>query len=377
VVGQSVTCSPACGSGLVITSLSVPPTQSAATGAGEVGQTFTFQTATTGSLPSSNTSGTATAGCTSGTGGSNCINIDISINNSGSFGTAAAIATCGANNLNGNAPNYIVPNGKCQDNGIGELVRAFRVGTNQAMYGTAAGNPTAGSVFDDGVDISNGQFVQSSAFTANIVAGKTVQLVKAPLYTAGVFMNIGKWASGSTYISYGDLTIVSGRIASLLGYVGGQSFPITNPGAGYTSGFYQGVALTCPTLASGGTAPRVDVTVVATGIASIVPSSVTSGNVATGLGVGAQCTVPLTWTGSGTPGINPTIPAIQLAPVEGVGGIATYNTDSNTMGMFLYDNSGFPGNPLNPFFTDGQGGYFEPGLPVRPFGLFQGAVVSG
>ena len=47
------------------------------------------------------------------------------------------------------------------------------------------------------------------------------------------------------------------------------------------------------------------------------------------------------------------------------------------MGMFLYDNSGFLGNPLNSFFTNGQGGYFEPGLPVRPFGLFQGVVVSG
>jgi hypothetical protein len=64
-------------------------------------------------------------------------------------------------------------------------------------------------------------------------------------------------------------------------------------------------------------------------------------------------------------------------PLEGAGGIGTYNTDSNTMGMFLYDNSGFPGNPLNQFFTNGTGGYFEPGLPLRPFGEFQGAAVSG
>jgi hypothetical protein len=47
------------------------------------------------------------------------------------------------------------------------------------------------------------------------------------------------------------------------------------------------------------------------------------------------------------------------------------------MGMFLYDNSGEPGNPLNPFFTNGSGGYFEPGLPLRPFGEFQGVAVSG
>jgi hypothetical protein len=69
--------------------------------------------------------------------------------------------------------------------------------------------------------------------------------------------------------------------------------------------------------------------------------------------------------------------SIPLAPVEGVGGIATFNTDENTMGMVLYDNTGFVGNPLNPFFTNGTSGYFEPGLPVRPFGQFQGAVVSG
>jgi hypothetical protein len=81
-------------------------------------------------------------------------------------------------------------------------------------------------------------------------------------------------------------------------------------------------------------------------------------------------------TNSGTQGSGGSI-SIPLAPVEGVGGIATFNTDENTMGMFLYDNTGFVGNPLNPFFTNGTGGYFEPGLPVRPFGQFQGAVVSG
>jgi hypothetical protein len=45
--------------------------------------------------------------------------------------------------------------------------------------------------------------------------------------------------------------------------------------------------------------------------------------------------------------------------------------------MFLYDNTGFPGNPLNSFFTNGLGGYFEPGLPVGTFGQGMGAVVSG
>ena len=165
VVGQTVSCA-SCNSNLVITSLSVPPTQSTASGAGEVGQTFTFTANNaSGQAIGGSGSGTITGSCsgTSGTG-SNCIDIAISINVGGTFGTAAALATCGANNLNGNAPNYIVPNGVCSDNGVGELIRAFRIGTNQAMYGTAGGNPTAGSVFDDGVDIANGVFNQSCGF---------------------------------------------------------------------------------------------------------------------------------------------------------------------------------------------------------------------
>jgi hypothetical protein len=250
VVGQAFFCA-GCNTGLVVTALDVPPTESTAVGAGEVGQTFhlTVKNAA-GQAVGGSGSGAVTAGCsgTSGTG-SNCIDVAIAINVSGTFGTAAAIATCGANNLNGNAPNYVVPNGKCQDNGIGEIVRTFRVGTNQAMYGSNSDNPTAGSVFDDGVDISNGQFVQNSAFTCNIVAAKVIQCVKAPSFnaTTGAF-SLGQWSSGSTYISYGDLTIVSGRLGSVLGYVGGQSFPFT-PGSGYTNGTTT-VTATCTTIQS-------------------------------------------------------------------------------------------------------------------------------
>ena len=84
--------------------------------------------------------------------------------------------------------------------------------------------------------------------------------------------------------------------------------------------------------------------------------------------------MPLTALGAGTGGA---IAAIRVAPVEGSGGIGTFNTDSNTMGMFLYDNSGEPGNPLNSVLYQRDGGLFQPGLPLRPFGQFQGAVVSG
>jgi hypothetical protein len=467
VRGQAFFCS-SCNSGLVIDSLSVPPTQSTATGAGEVGQTFTFVVKNaSGQAIGGSGSGAVTAGCwgTSGTG-SNCIDIAIATNVSGTFGTAAAIDTCGANNINGNAPNYVVPNGKCQGNGIGEIVRAFRIGTNQFMYLTSAAQPpTTGSFFDDGVDIANGSFTQSSSFTCNIVAAKVVQCVKGPGYAEGAPVSVGLWpstavnwasasvasatynsatgnlaltfstapfgasvgsilngaqvtvsgltgtgsvaslngtwvitstgssgtvinlgapaaltvtitsttgsiaASTGTFISYGDLTVVSGRLASLLGFVGGQSFPFT-PGSGYTNGTTTQTAV-CPTVASGDILPRFDVTVAGGAIVNVVPSAATTGSPA-GLGIGSACTVPL--PAGGTGGAIATIP---VAPFEGQGGIGTYNTDSNTMGMFLYDNSGEPGNPLNQFFTNSQGGYFEPGLPVRPFGLFQGAAVSG
>jgi hypothetical protein len=376
VVGHAFSCS-GCNPNLVITSLSVPPTESTATGAGEVGQSFSFTVQNAaGQAIGGSGSGAITAGCsgTSGTG-SNCIDVAIALNVSGTFGTAAAIATCGANNLNGVAPNYVTPNGKCQDNGIGEIVRAFRIGTQQAMYGTIAGLPS-GSVFDDGVDLGAlGSFNQSAAFTCNIVAAKVVQCVKGPAYSGGVFSSIGEWLSGSTYISYGDVTIVSGRLGSLLGYVDGQSFPFT-PGTGYTNGVYPGIAATCTTIQSPGTAPRFDITVAGGAIVDVVPSAATSGNVPAGLGVGSTCTVPLTTVTCSGGSCGGAIATIPVGPVEGVGGIGTFATDSNTMGMFLYDNSGFPGNPLNQFFTNGMGGYFEPGLPLRPFGSFQGAAVS-
>ena len=363
VVGQLLSCS-GCTSNRIITALDVPPTQATATGAGEVGQTFHITAS--GTMGASATE-TLTAGCsgTSGTG-SSCIDVAISLNGSG----VTAIDTCGANNLNGNAPNYVVPNGKCQGNGIGEIVRTFRIGTQQAMYGNAGTNPPGGSVFDDGVDLASGAFNQSAAFTCNIVAAKVVQCVKGPAYSSGVLTGVGQWSSGSTYISYGDVTIVSGRLASLLGYVGGQSFPFT-PGSGYTNGTTQ-PTVTCTTLASGGSVPQFDVTVSGGAIVNVVPSAGGHGSVPAGLGIGSTCTVALPAGGSGG-----AIPTIPLAPVEGFGGIATYSTNSNTQGMFLYDNSGEVGNQLNTFFTNGMGGYFEPGLPLRPFGSFQGAAVSG
>ncbi|MGH9208522.1 MAG: hypothetical protein ACRD1G_18545, partial [Acidimicrobiales bacterium] len=265
---------------------------------------------------------------------------------------------------NGSAANYTVPTGVCVDAGIGAIVRNFRIGTQQAMNAGSTGSP-----YDDGVDPYGGAFNQSAAFTCNIIAAKVVQCVKGAAYTSGVVSGVGQWASGSTFVEYGDPINGTGRMASLMGTVGGQSFPFT-AGSGYTNGTYTLTGTGCG-LAAGGVNPKVDVTVSGGAIVNVYPSTAAG---ALGLGVGTGCTFTLTGMGAGTGGA---VTALAIAPVEGVGGVATFNTDSNLMGVQLYDNSGFVGNPLNAFFTNGQGGYFEPGLPVHPWGEFMGAAVSG
>jgi hypothetical protein len=78
--------------------------------------------------------------------------------------------------------------------------------------------------------------------------------------------------------------------------------------------------------------------------------------------------------GAGTGGAIATPPN---KPTDGVYGITDYNYSAILMGDELYDNSGLSGNPLHSFFDNGMGGYFEPGQPVVPFGMFLGAAVSG
>jgi hypothetical protein len=370
VVGQLLACS-GCTTGRFITSIDVPPTQSTTTGAGEVGQTFHITA--NGSLLTGPTTETVTAGCSGTAGsGSNCIDLAVSINTTnGSYGTAAALATCGENNLNGNAPNYTPPNGVCVSNGVGSLIRNIRIGTLQNMYSGATGSP-----YDDGVE-QGAAFNQSGAFSCNIVAAKVVQCVKNAAYTLTPTFSValGQWSSGATFIEYGESTVGTGRIASLLGNVGGQSFPFT-AGATYTptsgSATYTATAA-CTTVASGDLLPKVDVTVSNGSLVNVYGSASTS---AIGLGLGGGCTFALP-AGMGAGDGNAAIGAPVVGPPEGSTGIATFSTDSNLMGVQIYDNSGLPGNPLNSFFGNGFGGYYEPGLPLHPFGEFMGAAVSG
>lgn len=375
--GSAVFCSSGCGGGLFVISVSNPPTQSNVAGQGQIGSANNGWTVTLNTTLGASTAqqfnfgcfGTATSGGTPGQ--SNCIDIAIQQNTTnGTFATAWSIANCGANVLNGNAPNYVVPFGQCHDNGIGEITRAVRIGTSQAM---AAG--ATGSVFDDGVDLAGGAFNQNAAFTCNIATVKVVRCVHGPTQSAGVY-SFASWTVGSAFVSYGDMIIVSGRIASVLGYVGGQSFPITSAGSGYTNGIQSVQATGCTPIASGGYAPWFDITIAGGAVVDVYPAAAPhSSQQPTGLGVGATttpCSVAPTGSGSGA-----VIAAIVLAPPEGAGGIATFSTDNNTMGTLLYGNEGENGNPLNSFFKNTMGGYFEPGNAVQPFGQFQGLAVGG
>ncbi len=244
VPGMALSCS-GCNSGLVALAVSSPPTQSTATSAGQIGQTFTI---TASGAIGGGGSGALTGGCsgTSGTG-SNCIDFKFDINTTGTYGTTAALVTCGVNNLEGTNTNlptagpYIYPNGTCVPTGIGALARGFRIGSYQLTDIQAASTAGLGSAYDFGMDpgvyVANGPagvIVQNEAFTCNIVAATIVQCVKGPSYSHGAFSSIGQWSSGATYASYGDPNNAFSFMTGIVGYPGGQSFPFT-AGSGYTT----------------------------------------------------------------------------------------------------------------------------------------------
>ena len=74
--------------------------------------------------------------------------------------------------------------------------------------------------------------IRSEAFTCNLVAAAIVQCVKGPAYTNGIGA-LGEWLSGSTFASYGDPNNAFSFASGLIGYPGGQAFPVT-AGSGYT-----------------------------------------------------------------------------------------------------------------------------------------------
>ena len=236
--GQAVTCS-GCASGLFVVSVDHPPTQDTRAGQGQIGFRWNNFIVTLNAAPGVGTGHAFTFRCSGTAGaGSNCILIPYTIPTTGTYGTPASLGTCGENNANGNAPSNGNPgNGVCQSNGVGSLVRNFAIGSNQAIWG--GGGPVGGhSYYDDGMEPGGAHgFNQSAAFTCHIASPKVVQCILGPTYTAGI-PAIGRWSSGGTYVEQGDNFVGNSRIDTLMGYVGGQSFPITSPGSGQTPGAY-------------------------------------------------------------------------------------------------------------------------------------------
>jgi hypothetical protein len=288
--------------------------------------------------------------------------------------------------------------------------------------------------------IATGAISQSAAFTCQLVDLNITECVKGPVYTAGV-PALGQWLSGSTFISYGDPNNAAGFMTGIMGYPGGQSFPFaagsgqTNghfvtggvctltsgggntaqvPAMGYdvsggaiinaypaTGG--SGVNTTCtfplnftgtakitsssginatftPSVLNGGVIATGEIISIGAQTLTVKPVQNAGG---TGVGYAVQCATTCSnlgatsfsvGTSGGTPG---TITTPPLGPLEGIGGVATFDTDNNMTGTFLYDNSGAVGNPWQHQFDLPGGGVEAPGLGVRPFGMRRGAQVSG
>jgi hypothetical protein len=87
-----------------------------------------------------------------------------------------------------------------------------------------------------------------------------------------------------------------------------------------------------------------------------------------------------TYTAGSPGGSGAAVSTLTYGPNQGAGGIASMISDTNSTGVFLYDNSGEPGNPLFSVFANpanSNTSYFEPGLPAQSWGQSIGARVSG
>ena len=308
VPGMAVTCA-GCNSGLVITSVSLPPTQSTAAGAGQIGQSFSISaTNAAGQGFGVSTTETVTGGC-GGTAGTSfsCVDIKLDINTAGTYGTTASLNTCGVNNLvgtNSNTPtttSYLFPNGQCSPTAVGALVHGLRIGSVQIMdQQLVPGSGGLGSAYDFGMDPGqyssagpSGVIVQNEAFTCNIVAATVVQCIKGPTYSGGAFSSLGQWSSGSTFVQFGDVNNAFSFMTGIVGYPGGQSFPFT-AGSGYTNGNYVtgGVCALNTTAGTTPMAPAMGFNVSGGAIINAYPTQI-------GSSIFGTCSFPISFTFTG------------------------------------------------------------------------------
>ena len=134
---------------------------------------------------------------------SNCIDIAYSINTQGTYGTAASLATCGENNLNGITPLGYVPNGICQTNGI----RIARQGLPHRAADVAVGGKR------DKIRLMTGPIPQaeiSIAMRASLATSSRRRLSSVCMVSLDLRQPLFSIA-GSTNISYGDVTTATSR----------------------------------------------------------------------------------------------------------------------------------------------------------------------
>ena len=352
VPGMALSCS-GCNSGLVALAVSLPPTQSTAASYGQIGQTFTI---TASGAIGGGGSGTLTGGCsgTAGTG-SNCIDFGFQINTTGTYGTTAALSTCGVNSIQGTNTNlptalsYVYPNGQCVPTGVGAFARGFRIGSAQIMDNQTS---NLGSAYDFGMDpgTTNGVINQNESFTCNIVAATVVQCVHGPIYSSGAFSSIGEWLSSGTYAEYGDPNNAASFATGIMGYPGGQSFPFT-AGSGYTNGNYVTGGV-CPLATDAGTdpqAPAMGFSVAGGAIIDAYPTQI-------GSSLFGTCSFPLSFTFTGTiSGYSGGTATLTIPSSTVTGSISTPSSGSATLTV-----TNTPATPL----AVGQQVYSTGGTPL-------------
>lgn len=238
--------------------------------------------------------------------------------------------------------------GACVPTGIGAPVAGFRIGLS-----------TSAMFFNDGLDPYNNNFNTNASvhgeFACSIVAAAVVECVKAA----------GTWTSGSTYLSYGDMTYAS-RDGTLRGTQTGTGFTVASNGGGTCTGAAtQQIAMTGM---SGGTAAKIQFTLSGGSITSAVPYT------------------PGLITGTNAPAVAYP-PGCTSPQITGVAIESAIDSD-NRIGQVLYDNSARAGGALNAVlygggaagaacYVGGVAGFCEPGLPATPAGIITPLSVSG
>jgi hypothetical protein len=235
------------------------------------------------------------------------------------------------------------------------------------LIGPAGGQSlgfTAGSGYTNGTYVlTGGSCGQATVFTApkidvTISGGAVADVYPSAQATASSNMGLGITSNACTFP-------IKFTFTASLGGVGNQTLTVTG-----TPGGVLGVGTTITDGGAHLTTP-VTITALVSGTGGAGTYTVTNAN-------GAVTSETMT---AGAPGgSGGAVSTLTYGPNQGAGGIASMVSDANTVGVFLYDNSGEPGNPLFSVFANpanSNTSYIEPGLPVKTWGQDMGARVSG